>query len=65
MVQEPPSSNGEVDIITQRYESLVAVKKDFVDDLQHKIHIREEVSSKQDDFENLYFISTSIWGLLE
>ena len=60
MLQEPPSSNGEVDMITQRYESLVAVKKDFVDDLQRKIHIREEVSSKQDDFENLYFISTSI-----
>lgn len=60
MVQEPPSSNGEVDMITQRHESLVAAKKYFVDDLQRKIHIREEVSSKQDDFEQLHFISTSI-----
>ena len=51
MVQEAPSSNEEVDMITRRYESLVAVKIFFIDNLQHEIHIREPVSVQQVTFE--------------
>ena len=51
MVQEAPSSNEEVDMITRKYESLVAVKKSLVDDLQYKIHVREPVSVQHVTFE--------------
>lgn len=51
MVQEAPSSNEEVDMITRRYESLVAVKNFFIDNLQHEIHRREPVSVQQVTFE--------------
>ena len=51
MVQEAPSSNEGVDMITRKYESLVAVKKSLVDDLQYEIHVREPVSVQHVTFD--------------